>query len=413
MSLLERNEGSWQPETESEKQIVLIQVKKLVDSSYFRNSKRYPNFLQFIVEQTLQQNEDSLKERLLGMNVFHRGADYDTSSDPVVRLTAAEIRKRLTQYYLEPKHCQELRIELKAGSYVPKFHLPPTSQAEDKLSQGQSAPTSSVEPHKRYLPAVHYVSLHRFVFLASGILLTAISFCVFLQIRAHQTDRSAYKQLWSPILEETGAISIIVPSPSDVTDTTVGNHMSQINAVNYADSITMANIVGYFSKNGKDFRLRRSSHTTYTDLQDSSSILIGGWDNVWTRRLTDPLRFHFGRGDQDQSHFVWIVDQQHPVRHGWAVNFEMPISGFSTDYALIARIFDKTIGHPILIIAGIGDAGTAAASEFVLNPAYTRQLSAYAPLDWKHMNMEAVISTHIVDGQPGPPTLISVNFSPA
>ena len=46
----------------------------------------------------------SLKERSLGVEVFGRAANYDTNQDPVVRVTAAEVRKKLAQYYLELDH---------------------------------------------------------------------------------------------------------------------------------------------------------------------------------------------------------------------------------------------------------------------------------------------------------------------
>ena len=44
--------------------------------------------------------------------------------DPVVRLCAAEVRKRLAQYYQSPAHGGELRIDLNPGSYVPVFSQP-------------------------------------------------------------------------------------------------------------------------------------------------------------------------------------------------------------------------------------------------------------------------------------------------
>ena len=45
-----------------------------------------------ITEQSIAGNIDSLKERCLGVEVFGRPADYDTSQDPVVRASAAEIK---------------------------------------------------------------------------------------------------------------------------------------------------------------------------------------------------------------------------------------------------------------------------------------------------------------------------------
>jgi hypothetical protein len=51
--------------------------------------------LRHIVERALSGDVESLKERLLGMDIFHRRSDYDTSSDAIVRVTASDVRRRL------------------------------------------------------------------------------------------------------------------------------------------------------------------------------------------------------------------------------------------------------------------------------------------------------------------------------
>lgn len=56
-----------------------------------------------------------LKERLLGIHVFNRPPDYDTADDPNARVTIAEIRKRIGQYYHKEAHESEMRIELMSG----------------------------------------------------------------------------------------------------------------------------------------------------------------------------------------------------------------------------------------------------------------------------------------------------------
>jgi hypothetical protein len=113
--------GTWHPKLETERQLVRSQLEKIVSDPRFAASKRYPSLLRYIVEQTLAENEDELKERTLGVSVFHRAPDYDTNLDPVVRLCAGEVRKRLAQYYQSPAHEGELRIDLNPGSYVPIF----------------------------------------------------------------------------------------------------------------------------------------------------------------------------------------------------------------------------------------------------------------------------------------------------
>src|SRR5271170_7634929 len=108
----------------SDKEAVREQLARLLASSYFSHSKRFPTFLGFVVEQTLGGQAANLKERTLGIEIFGRDANYDTASDPIVRVTATEIRKRIAQYYQEPGHETELRVSLPAGSYVPQFQWP-------------------------------------------------------------------------------------------------------------------------------------------------------------------------------------------------------------------------------------------------------------------------------------------------
>src|SRR6202789_1624926 len=110
-----------------EKAAIQEQVERLLQNPYFSHSRRFPMFLRFVVRHTLAGQADAVKERTLGIEIFGRNADYDTSSDPIVRVTAAEIRKRIAQYYQEPGHDVEIRVSLPAGSYVPQFHWPQTS----------------------------------------------------------------------------------------------------------------------------------------------------------------------------------------------------------------------------------------------------------------------------------------------
>src|SRR5690349_9395591 len=76
------------PDTAGE---VMAEMERVLGSSLFRSSRRCQTLLRRITELTLAGDFDSLKERALGIEVFGRPADYDTSQDPVVRTSAAEI----------------------------------------------------------------------------------------------------------------------------------------------------------------------------------------------------------------------------------------------------------------------------------------------------------------------------------
>src|SRR5579862_3556134 len=87
--------------------LVREQLERLVAHSLFANSKRYPALLGYVVEQTLQGNAADLKERSIGIEVFGRAPTYDANADPIVRITAGEVRKRLGLYYYDAAHAGE------------------------------------------------------------------------------------------------------------------------------------------------------------------------------------------------------------------------------------------------------------------------------------------------------------------
>src|SRR3954462_1925960 len=125
---------------------VLGQLDRLLKTRHFRNSRRYPAFLNHIVRHTLDGDLESLKERILGVEVFKRPNDYDTGSDPVVRITAGEVRKRIALYYHDEGTEQELRIELPPGSYVSVFSAPSNGHSARQAPLGPTNGAPKPEP---------------------------------------------------------------------------------------------------------------------------------------------------------------------------------------------------------------------------------------------------------------------------
>ena len=93
----------------------------MLASQHFKNGKRYPALLSYLVRKSLEGQTDHLKERTLGIEVFGRSPDYDTNADPIIRVTAAEIRKKIAQFYHYKGNDSRLQIDLPFGSYVPEF----------------------------------------------------------------------------------------------------------------------------------------------------------------------------------------------------------------------------------------------------------------------------------------------------
>jgi hypothetical protein len=106
-----------------------------------------------------------------------------------------------------------------------------------------------------------------------------------------------------------------------------------------------------------------------------------------------------------------IVDRESPSQSKWGVNrLEQMATNNYRDYAIVARFIDGNTGKLALVIAGVGRGGTIAAGELVTNPAYLAQLASAARASGNKRNMEIVLSTQIIDGQPGSPKIEATYF---
>ncbi len=100
------------------------QLQRILASSPFLNARRASQFLRFVVEGTLA-GEDGFKEYLIGIEVFQRPQNYDPKDDPVVRIEAGRLRKKLAEFYAGPGVNDPILIELPKGGYVPVFRERP------------------------------------------------------------------------------------------------------------------------------------------------------------------------------------------------------------------------------------------------------------------------------------------------
>src|SRR5215470_12253590 len=133
--------------TAEQASLVRSALESVISSDAFAPSKRCQDFLRLIVEHALAGDPDSLRERMIGVEMFGRRVDYDTSNDAVVRVRATEVRKRLAQYYRETATDPPVRIELPSGSYVPEFHWVSTAKAKNEIVT--TTPVQATTPRLR------------------------------------------------------------------------------------------------------------------------------------------------------------------------------------------------------------------------------------------------------------------------
>jgi hypothetical protein len=386
------------------------QLERLLASPYFRLSKRLPNFLRFVVEHTLAGDAESMKERTLGIEVFGRDNDYDTAADPIVRVTAAELRKRVALYYQESAHEEELRITLPSGSYVPQFHQPKNG-TDFGLPEADALPPVPVEsamlpihPGRRpWLPILVLV-------LVGVVMVLATASTIWLR-----THRSGVEQFWQPLLSSNEPVLLCIADQTEYSvialrDAAQPTHQfvlkDNLTAVVIDDLSAVVKVAGILQSGGKPYSLKGEGATALDDLRNGPTVFVGAFDNAWTLRLTNSLRYHFAN-DSNMTH-LWIADGNAAGPSRWVVDRgEQMATNNYRDYAILARFTDKNTGKVAMVVAGIGRGGTRVAGEFLTDNANLALLMRAAG-DKK--NLEVVLSTEIIDGEPGSPKVEATCF---
>ena len=398
--------------SDAEREAIRNQMERMLANQLFKNSKRYPNLLRYIVEHTLAGFPGELKERTLGVEVFGRQPDYDTNADPVVRATAGEIRKRIAQYYHEHGHETEIRIDLLPGSYVPEFEIPVAKPVP--------------------IPIAVPVALARGKRWRSIVLVTVVALLIAAVWFKPWAPRTALDRFWGPVLDSSSTVLLCVgqrqffgtsaeprqrPDPDlpHVPEAKGGPerpitlfelyYMGSQN-VAFPDVKTLGRLTGLLQANGKSHRIFGETSTTFADLRSGPVVLIGAFNNDWTMRLTGPMRFSFER-DNDT---FWIKDFQNPSGRDRAINYTMPYLKVTEDYALISRVLEPTTERMVVVAGGLTGYGTIAAGEFLTNPSYMETLAKQAPKDWSRRNIQVVIATKVINGNSGPPRVVDRYF---
>lgn len=398
------------PPATADRKVVLQQLDRMLRSRHFRNSRRYPAFLGHIVRRTLEGDLDSLKERILGIEVFKRPHDYDTGADPVVRITAGEVRKRIALYYHDEGTEQELRIELPAGSYVPVFSAHSNGPAAHEIGSNvwpgnndlvrtEALPVDSRDETRRR--ARKWLMAGSLVLL---VLIAAVSVGYWTWIS------SPVESMWRPFLGSPDPVLIVVGSPPAEPALPMDSH-SHVH-LSFNDALAMTDITGLLDIHEQLYRVQTPSGTSLDDLRKRPVVLISAFLNPWSSRILNPLRFSLLRQQvaEDGSTILGsIVDHKHPGTV-WSFDFTKSVTVNTRDYAIVARLRSDLTEGPVMIVAGLGAGATESAGEFVSSPEYLRQVSTVAPANWRRKNLELVLEVPMVDGKAGHARIVAADF---
>ena len=416
--------------------LVLAELNRILNSRFFRNAVRSRQFLEFVVRHKIQGNSEHLKERTIGTEVFHRPPGYATGDDPVVRVQAGEVRRRLEQYYQQAESEGPLRIDLPVGSYAPHIRwISGNGRDEEKSAQGphQTVVIHTVEskPVERRRIAVRWLAAAMCAVMALG------AGILFEASRGNSRSKTLVEQFWAPVFATPQPVLICVAKPvlyrpslelyqryarkhPGTFDTEVerSNQVLPLPAndrlewgqmlqypdygVAVGDAYSAVSISGLLGQMGKPSQVRIGTNYSFEDLRNSPDVILGAFNNKWTMQMMPALHFAFVEENGEG-----LLREQIAGGRTWRTNFS-DSHRVGEDYAIVARLLDSKTGQFTVIAAGLTSSGTQAAGEFVSSRDFLEKGLRAVPAEWQKKNLELVLETTVTDSTPGPPQLIAV-----
>ena len=418
------------------------ELAQILVSSHFCHSQQSQRLLRYIVERSLAHEDHLLRERVIGSEVFGRPPDYDTGDDPIVRIRAADIRKRLAQYYqsfTDPANLPELNVEIPTGSYraVFRWHNPAHAPDPARLAVIEAVnppPEVTLDPPHHLEVATVLLDepvpllkqegtrgrsrriFVRSVLLAAILLASAAGFWFWTA----STERD-FRAFWRPWVGSSKPVIIAMGSNAvyRLSDTLIEHYAQEhglephgveffvpLDAISplqrgdltpaynsfvaLGDVAAISSIVANLSTQRQAFQERFPDDVSFAELRNNATVLVGGFNNPMTIELTKGLPFVFRAHNE--------IDDTATGRK-WILHASLD-SHDTEDYAIVTRLPNRNGDAPVLSVAGIGGYGTIAAANFVCNPAVISQLAKGLPPHWANRNLQLVLHVKVIDFKP-------------
>jgi len=446
-----------EPETLAiSKAAILRETSHVLASKPFRTSKQCQNFLRYVVLHSVDGREDSLKERVIGAAVLERSPDYNTADDPVVRIRAADVRKRLAMYYQDEGQSASIRITIPSGSYRAVFHVsdqhaevPPGNAeaartehlpeengwpaaleapgivsgrdlcADDRQPSGAVGrpEVASVSEPKRGGKSRSGRRVKVAILSALLVLLVAAASIWFVRSEAQRE----FNLFWAPTFEQARPPIIYVGSNAVYRLSSSFLQRYQTTHPNFSGLETLASVdknqpIGWndLDADDKDFVglgdvAAAVSISTFFRGRDVRYDLRFGRDMVFGDFRTTPVvligafnnSWTLELNDRMPYRFAMIKGEKgiQGAGHFWQTFYDKD-GAPREDYALITREISPKSGEPVIAVAGLDQTGTRAAAEFVSSPALLDAALRKLPAGWQNKKVQIVLHATVVDYVP-------------
>jgi hypothetical protein len=172
------------------------------------------------------------------------------------------------------------------------------------------------------------------------------------------------------------------------------------NFVGAGDVLALGRVTSMFGDMRHKYRIRLGSEVSFHDLRDAPAVLIGYSYTRWNE-LSRGLRFLIDTSTRPPL----IRDNGKATQ--WTLPNLKPDRSTDEDYAIIARLPHRDTGELMVLIAGITQYGSEAASDLVTDSDQLQAALDGLPAGWEKKNVELVVHVRVISGAAGSPTVVA------
>jgi len=385
-------------------------MRRILASRHFVNAPTKQRFLRLICESYLNGRASELNEYMIGCELYDRDESYNPALDPIVRVGAHGLRKRLEAYYKGEGKDDEIILEIPHGSYAPNFiRRAPPQEVSEPPKNASDAPglIAFIQKHSKILLNLLVLSL-----MIITITLAYSNTQLRRQSKASAQSREApdvYKPAWGAFLNDGNPALLVLGNPSvyrfwhptdpaslskmrvdltleeaKVMGDMLGRERLVVNNLpaaqlmlaydEYAclgETMGLYRLTGFFNKMGKNLTLKQSRRLVAEDLKNHDAILLGSnWVKEWVGNT--PIRRCFTTGPAAS-----ISDQNllPGDEREYVAKYDAETGKLIEDYALIVVKPGITERKTVMIVAGTRSEGTQAAVEYLTDEHYMADLN--------------------------------------
>jgi hypothetical protein len=443
-------------QTEQDIASLQLHLQELIDGAAFKGSHRSGQFLRYIVEQAIAGHFESLKERVIGVELFGRSPSYDTGDDAIVRVTASDVRRRLLQHYGKYGATSEFRLILPLGSYIPEIIRRPRTKVDlyepdagqhhksKAARQGPLNVTSSADPTadapSRMRSGIPWLRL--------GFVLTALNLVVAVAMfwAAHVSKPATVPTAvlpWSAFFSSPNTTHLITSDPNiaeiqgftggqiSVSDYANHNYIPEPNKLTpeinrfcrvilrgdkaaAVDTVIAVNIAQIAQASSRKIKVHAARNIQLSDLKtDDNFIFLGSpRSDPWSALFSDQLDFRFVFDKDSEQEIIrnarprpQELPSYVPTAPGWATG---------QSFALIAFVKNPDQNGHVLLLAGENREGTEAAGRLVTDLARISEVlqKCGVPPSGPLQHFELLLQLNMMAGSPNNVDVVACHILP-